>query len=396
MIIKNLKIQVIILIFFNAIFSACQSSKTTLAESPSNQPPTLAGSMQGYKESLSRLLPFIIDTTQFNHKENKEKIDTSISSLIELSKQVVHSPVVQHMDPSMRFISNAFSDDLRRAQESIAAGKREYARYTLMNVTAYCIECHTRTSSGPTFNTPELEKTITSLKKMERGEFLLATRQFDRAFLEFENVMKENIASGGNLFELDRAVRYALSISIKYQRDAKKSLEVAKIIESSDKAPFYLRQSAHQWSLAIQEWKKEKVQTSGKPEDILKRSESLVRLGKNAQAGFSDRGGDVYFLRALSELHQVLAVELNKEHLGQALYLTGVSYEAVRDLSIWSLHEDYFESCIRQVPHSKWSERCYSKLEESIYFGYTGSAGVKLPFDIQLKLDQLQKLALPE
>jgi hypothetical protein len=238
--------------------------------------------------------------------------------------------------------------------------------------------------------------TLTNLKKIERGEFLLATRQFDRAFLEFEGVIKENLNNGGNLFELDRAVRYALSISIKYQRDPRKSLEISKIIQSSDRAPYYLRLSSGQWIKAIQEWKKEKNQSYDNVEDVLKRCENLIRLGKNSQVGFADRGGDVYFLRALSILHLILPKELKTDSLGEALYLTGVSYDAVRDLSIWSMHEDYYEACVRQVPHSKWSEKCYSKLEESIYFGYTGSAGVKLPIDVQMKLEQLQKLAMPE
>lgn len=391
---KN-KIQILISVL--VLLSACQSSKSnSSSDNADRSGVALSGSMQNFKDSLAKILPLVLDSNQFNARENKEKIDSHVSSLIDISKQVVHSPVVQHLDPSMRFISNAFSDDLQRAKESLSLGKRDYARYTLMNVTAYCIECHTRTSSGPSFNTPELEKTIVSLKRMERGEFLLATRQFDRAFLEFEGVIKENINSGGNLFELDRAVRYALSISIKYQRDAKKSLEVAKIIEGSARAPYYLRQSAKQWIVAIQEWKKEKYTPGGKIEDILKKCESLARLGKNAQMGFSDRGGDVYFLRALSDLHQVLVTDLKKDQLGEALYLTGVSYDAVRDLSIWSMHEDYFESCIRQVPHSKWAEKCYSKLEESVYFGYTGSAGVQLPLDVQMKLEKLQKLAMPE
>jgi hypothetical protein len=191
-------------------------------------------------------------------------------------------------------------------------------------------------------------------------------------------------------------VRYALSISIKYQRDPKKSLEVAKLIEDSDRSPFYLRQSAKAWDQAIRAWMKEKPVKDSKVDDLLKNSEQLVKEGRNFQMGLADRGGDIFFLRALSNLHLVLAHDLNKDQLGEALYLTGSSYEAVRDLSIWSLHEDYYDSCIRQVPHTKWSEKCFSKLEESIYFGYTGSSGLRLPIDMQVKLEELKKLALPE
>ena len=376
--------------------SACQSTKTGKENAEETAQAGLTSSMKDFKQNLVKLLPVVIDSKQFGAPENRQRIDQEVANLLEISKQVVHSPQVEHLDPSLRFISTAFTDDLKRAKESLDSGKREFARYTLMNVTAYCIECHTRTSSGPSFNTPQLEQSLKEMKPMERGEFLLATRQFERAFSEFESVIRSSLGSNGNLFELDRAVRYALSISIKFQRDPKKSLVIAQLVSGNERSPFYLRQSAKAWEQAIKIWTKEKPLKSDKVEDLLKHSENLVKEGRNFQFGMADRGGDIFFLRALSDLHLVLGHELSKDQLGESLYLTGTSYEAVRDLSIWSLHEDYYDSCIRQVPHSKWSEKCYSKLEESIYFGYTGSSGLKLPTDMQIKLEELKKLALPE
>ncbi len=385
-------------IIFLTCALACQSSnsnKESLTEK-TDSAPILVATMQSYRENLTRLLPMIIDTKQFNAPENTEKINQEVTSLLEISKQVVHTPQVEHLDPSLRFISKAFDEDLKRAKESLDAGKREFARYTLMNVTAYCIECHTRTSSGPSFNTSQIEQSLKTMNPMERGEYLLATRQFDRAFSEFETVIKASLKKNGNLFDLDRAVRYALSISIKFQRAPKKSLEIAQLVENSDQSPYYLRQNARSWDQAIRTWLKEKPMKSDKVEDLLKRSEALVKAGRNSQMGLADRGGDIFFLRALSDLHLILTHQLNKDQLGEALYLTGNSYEAVRDLSIWSLHEDYYDSCIRQVPHTKWSEKCFSKLEESVYFGYTGSSGLRLPVDMEIKLNELKKLALPE
>jgi hypothetical protein len=40
------------------------------------------------------------------------------------------------------------------------------------------------------------------MNPMERGEFLLATRQFDKAFTEFETVINGALSKNGNLFEL--------------------------------------------------------------------------------------------------------------------------------------------------------------------------------------------------
>jgi hypothetical protein len=306
-----------------------------------------------------------------------------------------HNPQVQNSDPSLRFISTAFSEDLKRAKESLDENKREFARYTLLNVTAYCIECHTRTGSGPSFNSPILQKTLKSLNPMEKGEYLLSTREYGLAYNEFEKVIKNSLASQGNLFDLDRAVRYALSIAVKFQNDPRKSLEIAQLIEKSNRAPLYLRESAKSWDKSIQFWKKEKFKKNPKVDDVLKHSEFLVKEGRALQSGLSERGGDIYFLRGLSQLLSLLSrKDLTKEQTGEALYLTGESYEAVRDLSMWSLHENYYEACIREVPHTPWSEKCYTRLEESIYFGYTGSSGLGLPADVQQKLDDFKKEAV--
>jgi len=380
----------IILILSLVFVVSCQSSKEPIQPATPAE-ATLSSSMQNLRANLVNLLPIVLDPTQFNAPQNRERLLTDVKNLVDISKQVNHSPAMSQMDPGLRFISTAFSQDLARAQESLELDKREFARYTLMNVTAYCIECHTRTSSGPSFTSVELEKTLLSLSPMARGEFLLSTRQFDKAFSEFESVIKNLLNTGNRTFELDKAVRYALAISVKFQKDPKKSMDIAQLVEGASKAPYYLKQDAHAWVSSIKEWQNEKK--SKNPPDVLKSSDNLLKLGRSAQMGSSNRGGEIYFLRIVSDLNSFLRENVDKDKQGHALYLMGLAYEAVGDISVWSLHEDYFESCIRTVPHTKWAERCYTKLEESSFLGFTGTAGVQLPVDVEMKLDSLHKLA---
>jgi hypothetical protein len=390
--IKNLRFGIFL---FSATLLSCQSSNDKAAGPVADKSAAvgLAASMQNLKSALTQLLPIVVDPAQFNAEKNQEKIQKDVQDLVTLSKQVVHSPMTEHMDPSMRFISTAFSQDLERAQESLSLNKKEFARYTLLNVTAYCIECHTRTNSGPAFSSPEFEKALAGMNPMARGEFLLSTRQFAKALQEFESMIKSLLGSGTRLFELDKALRYSLSISVKFLQDPQKSLEIVNLVENASKAPYYLKQDAHMWAGAIREWQSEKKTKT--PPDILRQADNLLKSGKAAQLGSSNRGGEIYFLRSISLLNAYLVKNLDQDSLGHALFLTGVAYEAVGDVSIWSLHEDYFESCIRSVPHSKWAEKCYGKLEESAYLGFTGTAGVELPVDVEMRLQDFRKLAFP-
>lgn len=385
-----------LLFIYSFLQISCESKPPASAQKSEVLPKNeWASSMQSLKSALTDLMPIIMDPSKFSEEANQVRIEKEVKSLVKASKDISHSQMLQQKDPTLRFISTAFSEDLSRAEESLMSGKKEYARYVLMNVTAYCMECHTRTSMGPSFQTPEIEKALVGLRRLDRGEYLVATRQFDRALAEFEAVIKQELGPEMNLFDLDRAVRYSLAISIKYLKDPQRSLELTELITKSSQAPFYLKQSALSWQKAVKEWSSEKPVRLNSPQDLLKRTRQLVEKGRVQQNGRGDRSGDVYFLRALSDLHLLLMGSPQASILGEALYLTGLSYDSVRDLSVWSLHENYYESCIRQAPQTKWSGMCYRRLEESVLAGFTGSSGVRVPMDMQVRLRELKKLALP-
>jgi hypothetical protein len=389
----------------SSFFLGCQNSKPkseglTVADNsqspPINttNPKTFNGSMKELQDVLIRLLPKVVDVNQYNAPENKKPIDDDVKRLLVLSKNVSHSPSVALKDPSVNFISKAFSEDLEKIDESLASGKRDFARYNLMNMTAYCIECHTRTSTGPSFRSPALEETLKKLNGLERGEFLVATRQFDAALRELSDFIDQRLSQKNDFFSLDKAVRYALSVTVKYLKSPEKSLAIVEKIKKASGVPYYLKQNSLGWELAIKDWMKENPPKDNSTASMLKRSREWVIKAQQMQVGMVDRGGDIYFLRALSDLHLILAAKLTPEQMGEALYLTGLSYEAVQDLSTYNLHENYYETCIRKVPHTVWSQKCFKRYEEAVYFGYTGSSGVRLPEDEAKRLNDLRALAL--
>ncbi len=128
----------------------------------------------------------------------------------------------------------------------------------------------------------------------------------------------------------------------------------------------------------------------------LNKAESLINKGRQLQIAMSDRSGDGVVLRGLSMLHQILVSTLDKAQTGKALFLAGEAYESIRDLALWSMHENYFETCVRRVPHTTWAMTCFQALQESLVIGFTGSAGTKLPSDVQMRLSELEGLAKPE
>ncbi|PWU18280.1 MAG: hypothetical protein C5B49_07430 [Bdellovibrio sp.] len=388
------------------IFLSCSSKETkpgqtaagTAATATANNGVALSSTMQKLKNALENLLPDLADSKGFQDPANHDRLQKEIGDLAAIASKVSHNPIKEKMDPSFAFLSEGFNEEINRASEAFNTGKVEFARYSLMNVNSFCIECHTRTSTGPAFDSAAIDQKLSKLKPLERGEFLLATRQFDEAAKQFEAIL-ENRQERFQFLEFDRALRYVLAITVRFQRDPVKTEKVIQTIKSSPQAPFYLKQAALSWEQSVREWKDERKKAGKKAptsDELLAKAENLIKKGRQEQVGISDRSGDVDLLRGLSELHQLLVTSLDKNQLGHALFLTGQGYEAIRDLALWSLHENYFESCVRRVPHTTWALSCYKSLEESLIMGFTGSAGTKLPYDVQLRLTELETLAKPE
>ncbi|MBX3019579.1 MAG: hypothetical protein KF767_16950 [Bdellovibrionaceae bacterium] len=381
------------------ILSACANKPPQPVTDPSMNaatPVPIQASMQNMKLTMEGLLPFVVDKQSFESAANASRIKQDLHRLNDISRQVNHAEFKTKLDPSFGFLSEGLREEIQNADAAFGEGKYDYARYSLVNLTGYCIECHTRTASGPAFQSPDLTQTLQRLRPLERGEYLLAVRQFDAALAEFMKTLEVGQKEKFNFYDYDRALRYSLAITVKFQRDPDKTQKVIEQVLKSEHLPFFIRQASDSWLTSLRDWKREKTPKNPKVADRIAFAEKLVQRGRAAQQGQTDRSGDIDLLRGLSELHQILWTDLSKAQLGKVLLLTGQAYEATRDTTMTSLHENYFETCVRRVPHSIWSRSCYKSLEESLFMGYTGSAGTHLPKDVQAKLAELSKLAQPK
>lgn len=386
---RSLVFSVLVILFFNL---SCQSKDSTTSTSASWNVQ-----MRDLQTVMTDLLPLIVDEAQYQDPKNQKRIKEDVKQLKALSLQAQHNPTALKQDPSIQFIMDSFTEEVQRIDESLSLGKNEYARFGLLNVSSYCIECHTRTSTGPAFQSSRLDQALKNIKGIEKAEYLISTRQYQAAFDELMVYIGESLKQKNDIFQLEKAVRYALSVTVKFQKDWKLTDQVLDKISQSENTPYYMQQNVKYWKQSVQEWKNEtKSNKASLQQPIasqLKRIESLLAKGQALQRTSSDRGGDIYFLRALSDLHLILPAQKSSLVLGQTLFLTGLAYESIQGLSIWDLYEKYYESCIRKAPGSVWAQKCYRNLESALVFSYSGSRGTSLPPEVSSKLQSLKKAA---
>jgi hypothetical protein len=362
---------------FLLVIQSCQN-KALVSGAPQivSKPPTWQGSMQDLKKSMTGLQPFIFDRKKFALKKNEKELTKEIHTLSQTAKNVKHDPTILSKDPTVRFVAAQFADELQRADENFSTGWKEYSRSQLVKVTGYCIECHTRLHSGPEFSTKETESYMRKLSALDQIEFKLAFRQYDAAFAQSLLILKNVKFDNDVTSSLGEIARLGLLIAVQFKQDKSKAILLTTVIDSNTYLPLYLKESNQFWIKSLDAWNPDlKIQSLGEVRKVI-----------------LNRKSEVEDMRAISSLLTILTDDLDSETLGQALLLTGESYETLNQISILSLHQNYYESCVRRVPKSKAAPICFAKLKNSVTLDYSGSAGTHLPKEIQQHLDELKKV----
>jgi hypothetical protein len=353
--------------------------------------------MQSLSKTLSSLLPLVASRTKFADPANQTKIESDTRSLSTLAHSL-KSTDAPSSDPSLKMMSGLFEEDISRALDALRTGNRDYARHILRDTTSYCIQCHTQTNNGPQFPRLELGINTNELSPFEQAEFFSATRQFDRALESYKTALTSSDLAKDSPFEWQNAARSALAITVRVRSNAKETLSLIDDLLTNTALTNQTRKTALGWRKAVEEWKREPASGASNKQDVLRMADTLIKRASKNQEFPLDHTQDIAYFRASSMLHNLLQTLpqeslQNNTQTAQALYLAGVSSEATRDLNFWTLHETYFEQCIRAKPKSDIARRCFDRLKASITIGYSGSAGTMIPPDVARRLESFKQMA---
>jgi hypothetical protein len=352
------------------------------------------GKMQSLGEAIGELLPEIV-----SKKGNVEVIEKNAKALSELSHTLKPGLATGKMappedaDPSLAIIAGKFSDQTKYAYRAVKAGNVDYGKNILRGVTSYCIACHTRHDKGPEFPTFPLSPKADQLAPEEKAELFIATRQFDKGIDAFEGLIKDPAYAKSHPFEWERAVRSALAIAIRVKNDPARAQQVIDLALKTDNVPAYTKSYLTKWKAAIADWKSQGKKAGGGEKELAADMRKLMAEAKAGQLFPADHSSEIQYLRASGVAHDLLRQAKTPKVKAEGLLMVGTAYEVLGNPVLWPMHELYFEACVRQVPHSKLAQQCYDRYEESVYMGYTGSAGTNIPDDIRVQLAELKQLA---
>ncbi len=362
-------------------FMACQVKPTKTDSVPGGvqhgfePPPNWNTSMINMKGYMQTLEPYIFNKRDFNDPSNREFLAKEIHRIAAEAQNVKHDPVLLTKDPTVRFVATEFANELKNADENFKAGWSEYSRWQLAKVTSYCLECHTRKNEGVHFKSNETARPyLKTLPVPEQIEFMIAFRQFEPAFKLGVEKLKLDVQDEKQGFEADRIARLSLLISIQYMQNLEKAKKVVAIVNKNSSLPTYLKKEGRLWQKSIDQWD---------PNDRLS---ALPEI----RAFLGHRKSEIDDMRAIPALLSLLTSGLNRDELGESLLLTGQTYESLNRISILSLHKNYYESCVRNAPKTKWAQICFKRLNDSVTLDYSGSSGTNIPSEIKKQMNELK------
>ena len=356
---------------------------------PSPGPDAVASALPAEMNSVylafRSLQPFMYRKDAFTDPDNEKKIGKLLATMSDEFHKIEVTHARRMREPGFASTIKVLNDLLDDARYRFDEGKKGYALWRLKASSNYCVACHTRFEVKVDFSDPSLA--IEGMNSFERGELLLASRQFDRAKDEFlAAALDKNLAS----VRID-ALRKWLIIYVRVTPDPRAALTELTKLRSSVHLSRFEDDEVASWIDSLRRWQEE----SPLKVDLLAKAENLIRQGLGMNDVLYGRKGTVELLRATSLLHDILDRRdpSQSSKRSRVLYLLGLAYSELPFFFINELPDLFLEQCIRDFPGSDDAKRSFALYKEIVSVQYTGSGGTRLPDDVLAEFKELHDLA---
>jgi hypothetical protein len=337
-------------------------------------------------EPFRSIQPYIAAQERFMDPDASNEIADLIDDLRKNFHKLESVPSKYHKLPGFDENLQAVSDLLDDSSRRFAEGKRSYAWWRLRKLPSDCFTCHATYKVSSHYSNPAVVDE--SLDPLNKGRFLLATRQFAEAQGEFLKALQDP----RNTIYYNEALRSLLLIATRIDKNPSEGIATLERALQTTRLPEDDAREVTQWLKELRSWAHEKPSAS---KNSVAFAEQLITGG--AVSSPMRPQNDVSLLRGTAILHQLLEQgALKKEVRPQALYLLGFAYTKLPLFFSESWAEMYLERCINEFPGSPNAKRAFSAYREHIVDDYTGTAGTEIPDEVQLHLQELRKKAFGE
>jgi hypothetical protein len=373
------------------VFSSAAALLCPAAALSDAAPPSTRDAMAEIFESVQTLLLLSLDDGELSDPANALALERALKRLDEYSSELARHGRGKS-EASFAFFSRSLAGDARAVREHFRSGPPAESRRLLYQLVESCIGCHSRLPSdadSPLSTRLTRDPRIARLELDERVRLEVATRQFDAALLTYEAILTSPDFSPQDM-ELLGILDDYLELCIHVRSDSQRALSALQTLSTRSDVPAGLRSDLRERKEALAA-----LGSSGQEADLA-RARALVLEGEAISRDRPDRSGVVQYLGASGILHRIVADESRSPgELAEAYYLLAVVSSRVGRVYWPSPEELYLQTAIELAPGTDIARNAYRLLEELVTFGYTGSAGTRIPPELRDRLEALRRLAYP-
>ena len=348
-------------------------------------------SMHQLYESLAALLPWSLDAEAFGDPARTQEIQGHLRRVAAEATAVrAHAA---GRDQGTRYLGRGLELEARQARELFALGAVSAARIGVLQMTEYCVACHTRLpvpSDSPVARGFLEDDVLQSLDSSGRAQLQIAMRRFEDGLDTLESALAEPDLSGPDLLA---TVTSYLAISIRVKNDFERPLPILRRLSEDPRLWSHLQLDVERWTQALGE-----LQELGASSSRLEDAASVLAAGRELLRLPSDRQALVHYITATAILERFLdSGSGTNADRARAYYLLGVTESRIESGYWMALPRFYLETAIRLEPAGPVARSAYAIIEETTMCEYStdcSAAPGELPEDVQAYLDELRGLTI--
>lgn len=343
-------------------------------------------------EALLELVPYLADESEFKEKKNQKFVEQKIQDLLKAFADAKHATLLKEdlFAPSYQTITKSLHESLK----SFRTGDKEYSHWRLREITAQCMDCHTRLPPSYASSFQNGQLTIDRSKVGDvynLGITQMVVRRYVDAKESFTRSIQDRLIKK-DVTNIDLPFKQIVLIESKVLKQPENLIAFLETYQKNKLIPGELKSRIVVWIKDLQNWKDDSQVKSGLHTEKDVRTFLDKKLKPLSVQMLYDGSHDVDLLISSGLLSNYF-FENPKSALAPELsfWLGWIETYLKRENFIGS-GELFLKQCVRRYPEHPMARLCLGTYKEFIEYQFTGSSGTNLPKDIKDEFLQLESL----
>lgn len=343
-------------------------------------------------EALLELVPYLADESEFKEKKNQNFVEQKVQDLRKAFADAKHATLLKEdlFAPSYQTVTESLDESLK----SFRTGDKGYAHWRLREITAQCMDCHTRLPPSYASSFQNGQLTIDRSKVGDvynLGITQMVVRRYVDAKESFTRSIQDRLIKK-DITNIDLPFKQIVLIESKVLKQPENLIAFLETYQKNKMIPGELKSRIVVWIKDLQNWKDDSQVKSGLHTEKDVRAFLDKKLKPLSVEMLYDGSHDVDLLISSGLLSNYFFENPKSTLAPELSFWLGWIETYLKRENFFGSGELFLKQCVRRYPEHPMARLCLDTYKEFIEYQFTGSSGTNLPKDIKDEISQLESL----